>query len=167
MCLISHASLSGILLAIPEFFVTNQHELWYYIAGAAIFLIVGFVTGYFVWRRSHLQFVEMRLERKHATEALERFSDEIERERRMLEDAGPEPEVKVVSGRKKKNKKKGPEPAEVADEAPVSVAEMLSNDPTVAVEPPENPVAKAMRQDGNKLPNTIAESVKPEDDLGF
>ncbi len=129
-------------ISLPENLAMDRQELLYYLAGATIFCVVGILTGYFIWRRSHLQFAEIRRQNKQATEELNEFQNEIALEKKMLGDSGAEniPEedsTKKEKKRKKKRKKK---------KAVESVAEKIS-DETSPVALVENPVAKAMRVD--------------------
>ncbi len=149
-------------LAIPEIFATERHELWYYIAGAVLFLLLGLISGYFIWRRSHLQFAEMRHEKTHAITALKKFSDEIEKEQKMLDDSAHEV---VPAAKSKRKNKKIKEASKKPVRAPVPDEKTSSQDSTMAIEPPENPVAIAMRKDATGNPVASSGSSETDDEL--
>lgn len=152
---------SIMLLAIPEIFTTEQHDLWYYVAGVVLFLLLGLIVGYFIWRRSHLQFAEIRHEKTNAIAALKKFSEELEGEQKMIDDSAHE-DAAVVSARRKRKSKK---PLNKPVLAPVSDKETPSQDSTMAIEPPENPVAKAMRKDSAGKPISSSGPSEGDDEL--
>ncbi len=149
-------------IALPESLAMDRELLLYYVSGATIFCVFGVLTGYFIWRRSHLQFAEIRRQNKQATEALKEFQDEIEGEKIMLEEFGAEipSEELAAKKEKKRKKKKEPEP---------TVTEDVSGE-TSPIVPEENPVAKAMRRDSPKTkvqPAPVKKQDKTDDDLFF
>jgi len=129
-------------LSLPETLAMDRQELLYYLAGATIFCVVGILTGYLIWRRSHLQLAEIRRQNKQATDELNEFQKELELETKVLGDSDAENISEEDSTKKEKKRKKKKKPVE-------PLAEEIS-DETSPVALVENPVAKAMRVDSPK-----------------
>lgn len=61
------------------------HGIWYFAGGAALFLLVGFAFGYFVWRRGLMQVIELEAENRQSAETIESLSKELLEEESRIE----------------------------------------------------------------------------------
>ena len=154
-------------LSFPDSWATDRHELWYYGVGALLFFFCGVVSGYFIWRRAHLQYGELRHEKECAATALEEFQKEIESEKYLLRDSARNgyPTLSPPEERAEK-----PEPEEKEEPLPMKKTAKVAT----AVSPPviamKNPVAQGIEKDsppGKKKARSAKKKNRSDDKLFF
>ncbi len=63
-------------------------QLGYYVFCAAFFVICGLISGYFIWRKGHMQTLDAESEIHRTAVELEKLSREIKKEETLLAEAG-------------------------------------------------------------------------------
>jgi hypothetical protein len=72
---------------LPGFEGISVDGRWYYVGCAALFLFLGFVLGYFIWKKGHMQMLEAEAEVRRTREALARLTEDLKAEESELGDA--------------------------------------------------------------------------------
>lgn len=59
-------------------------RLAYYGGSAFVFIVLGLVTGYFVWRRAHMQSLDAEGEVRRSNDQLSRLQEDVKKEEENL-----------------------------------------------------------------------------------
>lgn len=65
----------------------------YYVLCALFFLIIGMATGFFIWRKGHMQMLDAEAEVKRTSEELETLREDIAAEEAGVQSADSIPKV--------------------------------------------------------------------------
>ncbi len=57
---------------------------WYYAASAFLFLLLGLVLGYFIWKKGHMQMLDAEAEVRRTREELARLKEDLKAEENEL-----------------------------------------------------------------------------------
>jgi hypothetical protein len=57
---------------------------WYYAACAFLFLLLGLVLGYFIWKKGHMQMLDAEAEVRRTREELARLKEDLKAEANEL-----------------------------------------------------------------------------------
>lgn len=74
-------------LSLPDWGALDWGDIAYYAGCGFAFFTIGFATGYFIWRRGHMQLIDAENEVKNAADQLNRLQDDLKLEKSNLGDS--------------------------------------------------------------------------------
>jgi F0F1-type ATP synthase membrane subunit b/b' len=71
-------------IPLPGFEGISVDGRWYYAACAFLFLLLGLVLGYFIWKKGHMQMLDAEAEVRRTREELARLKEDLKAEENEL-----------------------------------------------------------------------------------